>query len=348
MSPKIIDNLLAVAPVPVTRKGFELFRKCFGLYLIVHFGALLPYAGELFSHAGVLPQARLNPLHGLFPNPLAWGDSPLVAQVLVAILTLLSALYAYGIAHQWMAVGLWFGATALFHRNNLTSNPSLPYIALTLLLTALIPSPKKTPWEIPKLVMPVGWILLALGYTFSGLVKLQSPSWVDGSAIARLMENPLARDWSFRDWMLQAPSSLTSLITWGSLALEILFLPFCLHPFTRKWASQAMIGMHLSILLLVDFADLTLGMLMLHAFLWDPTWFKKFPKPRAVDKAYAWLMGKKHSLISCVSGLILPFVAINCTPSKPQHKGVFPFFMMIMALRSELLVFRPWANWSPF
>jgi predicted DCC family thiol-disulfide oxidoreductase YuxK len=36
----------------------------------------------------------------------------------------------------------------------------------------------------------------------------------------------------------------------------------------------AMIAMHLGILLLVDFADLTLGMLMIHAFTFDASWLK--------------------------------------------------------------------------
>jgi hypothetical protein len=33
--------------------------------------------------------------------------------------------------------------------------------------------------------------------------------------------------------------------------------------------------MHLALIVLVDFADLTAGMLFLHAFTWDPAWLRR-------------------------------------------------------------------------
>lgn len=35
-----------------------------------------------------------------------------------------------------------------------------------------------------------------------------------------------------------------------------------------------MVAMHLGILFVVDFADLTFGMLMIHLFTFDPDWLK--------------------------------------------------------------------------
>ena len=42
--------------------------------------------------------------------------------------------------------------------------------------------------------------------------------------------------------------------------------------------------MHIGIVLIVDFADLTFGMLMIHWFTLDPDWFRREPK----------LIGKKN------------------------------------------------------
>jgi hypothetical protein len=34
---------------------------------------------------------------------------------------------------------------------------------------------------------------MALGYTYSGVMKMMSPSWCDGSTLERILSNPLAR-----------------------------------------------------------------------------------------------------------------------------------------------------------
>lgn len=262
-------------------RWFARFRVVFGLYLTVHFGQLIPWSAELFSSYGVLPDPTLNPLHGLFPNPLVWWDHPLTAQLFTVALTLLSVVFTVGWHRRIVSLMLWFGATALFHRNNLTANPSLAYTGLLLVLSNLIPSGETLSgsgsapdWKIPRMIPLCAWMLLAAGYTFSGLTKLESPSWQDGTAIARLMETPLARDTPLRLAVLAMPAFLLKTMAWGSLLLEILFLPLCFHPATRKWAWLAMTAMHLGILLLIDFADLTFGMLMIHAFVMDPRWLK--------------------------------------------------------------------------
>ena len=84
---------------------FATFRMLFGLYLTVHFIQLLPYANELFGSAGVLGNARLNPLHGLFPNPLASVTWPQFPVVFVSILALEKAIEKAFSFSKWKAQG---------------------------------------------------------------------------------------------------------------------------------------------------------------------------------------------------------------------------------------------------
>jgi len=114
---------------------------------------------------------------------------------------------------------------------------------------------------------------MAAGYTASGLIKLESPSWVDGTAFLHLIENPLARPGFVRDLLVAAPSSVHAALTWFVLALEILFLPLCLFRIGRLVAWTSMLAMHIGILTTVDFADLSFGMVMIHLFTFDPRWF---------------------------------------------------------------------------
>mgnify|MGYP001175462049 FL=1 len=261
---------------------FTLFRIILGVYLCWHYTALIPYAAELFSGAGALADPSLNPTHGLFPNPLVWWPSPEFATGFVAVLAVLSALLAAGWRRRIVALVLWFGWAALFNRNNLIANPSLPYIGAILLFLAIVPdgeplrwrgrTVKPGDWFFPFWVYAGAWFLMAAGYTFSGVVKLWSPSWVDGAAFRHLIDNPLARPGWVRDVFLVMPAWIHAALTWTILAAEILFLPLSLWRRGRMAVWAAMVAMHLGIILMVDFADLSLGMIMIHLFTFDPEW----------------------------------------------------------------------------
>lgn len=268
---------------------FTLLRIALGSYLAVHFAHLAPWAGELFGPNGLMPDPGMNPTHGLFPNPL---DLPLSDGMLTGILIglcILSLMFAAGYHRIAVAVVLWFGWSALFHRNNFIANPSIPYIGLMLILTTLVPSgepwsssARNEKWEMPKWVFRSAWILMAVGYTFSGLTKLPSASWIDGSAMMHLIENPLARPGLIRDLMLSLPEGLLMLMTWSVLFVEIFFVPLALWSRSRPWLWLSMVLMHIGIVAVVDFADLSIGMLMLHAFTFDPDWIKPRGKGKVV------------------------------------------------------------------
>ena len=283
---------------PVTGRQFAIFRIALGAYLAVHFAHLIPWGAELFSRDGVLPKASMNPIHDILPNLLAWLDSPKFVVAFLTALVVCSALFAAGVARRSMAVALWYGWACLFNRNVLIGNPGIPYIGLLLLLTALVPAtepwrfrrPQKDPYDfyVPRMVWGTAWLLMAVGYTFSGLIKLQSPSWVDGTAMWHLMNNPLARPGFLRDIALGFPPGVIKGMTWGALGLELLFLPLALWRVTRPFAWGAMVAMHIGIMMIVSFADLTAGMLMLHLFTFDPRWRKARPMPARAPLANRW------------------------------------------------------------
>jgi hypothetical protein len=276
-------GLLSVAPV--SARQFAIFRVAFGAYLAVHFAHLIPWGAELFSREGTLADASVSPLHGVFPNVLAVWDTPAAVTTFLSALVVLSLLFSAGVGRRVAAVLLWYGWACLFNRNPLISNPGIPYVGLMLLLTALIPagedwrmgsrrdaSAPRPAFEMPAWVFLTAWVLMAAGYTYSGIVKLFSPSWLDGSALWHLLNNPLARDSWMRDLHLGLPMFVVRLMTWGALAAEIAFLPLALWRVTRPLAWFTLLVMHLGIVMLVSFADLTAAMLMLHLFTFDARW----------------------------------------------------------------------------
>jgi predicted DCC family thiol-disulfide oxidoreductase YuxK len=106
----------------------------------------------------------------------------------------------------------------------------------------------------PGSLFLAAWVVMASGYTYGGASKLVDLSWADGTALYGV------------------PPVLMRLATWSALGFELLFAPLALSRRLRPWIWLAMVGMHLGLLVMVDFADLTFGMLLVHFFTFDPAW----------------------------------------------------------------------------
>ncbi len=266
--------------VSTSPRQFAAFRVLLGAYLCVHFVMLVPYAPELWSSAGMLADAALVPTHA-FPNLLAVLSAPLETQLFVSALAALALLFALGVWRRPVAVLLWYGWACLYTRNPLIANPGLPYVGWLLLASALIPEGEgwalwplrpSSKWQMPRVLFVGAWLLFALGYTASGLHKLTAPSWRDGTAFVHVLSIPLARDTWLRELLLNAPAWALAGLTYGALALEVLVAPLSLVSRARPYVWCLATALQLGILTVVAFSDLTFGMLMIHAFIFDRRW----------------------------------------------------------------------------
>jgi predicted DCC family thiol-disulfide oxidoreductase YuxK len=231
-----------------------------------------------------LPDANLSPLIHAFPNILGALDFPAFVEGLVILGAILSVFFAIGKWDKVAAVGIWYVWACLLGRNPLISNPSIPFVGWLLLAHVVIPgapygsraaSGRLDPagkWTLPPLIFLSAWIIMALGYSYSGYTKLVSPSWMDGTALVRVLQNPLARAGLLHNFLLTLPPVFLKLATWGALAIELSFAPLALFRATRPWIWLAMTGLHLGLVTMISFADLTAGMLVLHFFTFDPAW----------------------------------------------------------------------------
>jgi len=263
---------------------YSALRFILGGYLASHFAMLLPYGAELFSKQGVLPDGAVSPLFGLLPSLLWISDDPTTIGALIVVAILASLALALGARDRIAALLLWWIWASLHARNPLISTPSLPYVGLLLMLHALLPSApfgswqargRSDPnggWHYPPSIALVAWWSLMIGYSYSGYTKLVSPSWLSGEALAVMLQNPLARDTPLRTLLLALPAGLLQLMTWSALALELVAAPLAAITRLRPWLWLTLLGMHLGLLALFDFADLSAGMLLMHAFTFNPSW----------------------------------------------------------------------------
>ncbi len=306
-----------------TSGQYSVYRVIFGLYLLQHFLALLPWGAELFSSAGVLPSGSLSPLLHLFPNVLVLWNSPLFVDFCLGAAAVLSLCFMIGKFDRVAAVMIWYLWACFYGRNPLIGNPSLPFIGWLLLAHALIPtsgrsllapkSERATPWRLPPDLYLAAWILMSLAYTYSGYTKLASPSWVDGSALGRVLANPLARATALRIFLLGFPPLLLKIATWSALALELSFAPLALFRRLRPLIWLAMVGLHLGLVLLVNFSDLTVGMLIVHFFTLDPAWIPS-PRPRGEVIFFDGHCGLCHGLVRFILGEDLSAQSFSFAP----------------------------------
>ncbi|GAB4356462.1 MAG: hypothetical protein OHK0021_00770 [Bryobacter sp.] len=226
---------------------YSILRVALGLYLAWHFAVLIPWAKEVFSRSGMLPRAELSPLVRAFPSIFVWFDEPWMVQAALGVAIVASLCFAIGWRDRWSALLVWYLWAALLVRNPLMRNPSIPYIVWMLLAHACLPSAAYGSWRARDRVYPGGgwhfpaplfalaWILMAFGYSYSGLMKLSSPSWLNGDALAATLQNPLARPGWIRDFVLAMPKSFMQVASYGVLALELFFAPLAGFRKLRPW-----------------------------------------------------------------------------------------------------------------
>ena len=337
---------------------YSVFRAIFGTYLFVHFARLMPWGAEMFSNRGMLPDGAASPLLLLFPNILALYDSPAIVMALLVFAASASLLFAIGLYDRAAAIALWYALACLFGRNPLIANPSLPYVGLLLLAHACLP---RAPygsferrgqidpgggWRAPQEIYLVVWILMALGYSYSGYTKLISPSWVDGTAIGRVLDNPLARPGALRDALLALPPAFLRSATWGTLALELLFAPLVLSRKLRPWLWAATLAMHIGLIALIDFADLSLGMVMLHLFTFDPGWVKPLRTKTAEMIFYDGSCGLCHRAVRFILAEDRLGEAFRFAPlggeifhaaAPEDRRAALPDSLVVLTVEGELL-----------
>jgi predicted DCC family thiol-disulfide oxidoreductase YuxK len=265
---------------------YSVFRTLLGIYLLVHFVYLLPWASEVFSSEGMLADSAKSPLIYLFPNILAVIDDPWFILLFVSSAAIAALFLIVGYKDKIAAIWIWFVLACLFGRNPLIANPSLPYVGWMLLAHLFVPpypygsfsaigrtNPAGT-WHMPKEIFLAAWVVLALSYSYSGYTKLLSPSWVAGENINYVLNNPLARDYFLRDLFLWIPPIFLKLLTWTVLYVELFFAVLVLIPKFRMIMWLAMLIIQFGFAFLLNFPDLTAAMVLFHIFTFNPSWVK--------------------------------------------------------------------------
>lgn len=258
---------------------FAAWRIALGLWLLSLFAGLWPWRMELYG-AGGFPQ--IDAFWMVFPNLLRGHDSRPVISALFGVAMGASLSFTLGFYRRVCAVLLWFLLATLCARDPVVFNLSWNYVGWSLLASALVPPGEpRWPggaaapgWEMPRELYAGACAILALSYTVSGLSKLGRPEWAQGEAIGMLLRSPVAWDLPWVDLLLRWPT-LLRVLSYFTLAAEILSLPMSVTRRGRALAWGAMTLVHLGILATVQLSSLSLGVLTFHLLTLDARWFRR-------------------------------------------------------------------------
>jgi hypothetical protein len=258
-----------------------LFRILLGLQLFNWFWQLYPFLTTFFTDDGLVPADNLGVLR---PNDftfLAFASQPWQVGAVWLIGLVAAVLLTVGYRTR-MASVVSFVTVALFNgRDPLILDGSdvvLRIVPLWLAFTAagacfsvdaallrrrrgLVPSRRGFALPVRVLELQVAWIYLA-----SGIEKLGGSTWLNGTATSWVFQltNTYARPWAAP---LATNSELVHLTSWGTLAIELAFLPLVFLPVwfrIARWiAIVAAASLHVGILAFMNVGNFPVTMLSL-------------------------------------------------------------------------------------
>ena len=274
-----------------------LFRILFGLQLFNWFWQLFPNLNAFFTDEGILPRRELIES---YPDRLSllmllgeWWQVALVWVVSCAVALLLTVGW-----HTRLASFLAFVLVSTFSwRDPLILDGSdfvFRMVPLWLTFTnagdlysvdafvAGRPASGRGPaFPIRILELQVAWIFLA-----TGIEKLGGPTWIDGTAAyyALQLEHTFGRTWA-RPVAIQPV--LYALISWGTLAMELAFLPLAMLPsrLTRLAAAAGAAVVQVGILALMNVGNFPVIMLSTLVLFVPASWVRRLVRDEAIHVA---------------------------------------------------------------
>lgn len=243
------------------KKSLSWFKYEYGLRLLGLYGIFfslndLPYLNLMYSCTSYLNLCTIEMMDGLMSSSLLiYGIHLLRLTAYIAIFFRYKIRYAASIV---LICGSYF-----MMLNQLVYSPDIPYIHF-LLFTVLLS--KKDDLFFKDVFTPFS-IVVYLSYSFSGFYKLMTPLWFNGNFLsAFLSQNHLVHPWA--EFIAVSPILLT-FGTYIALYSEVLAALAIFNRVLRTVIWFGILGIHLSMLLLANIPEVSLGILAVHLFLLD-------------------------------------------------------------------------------
>ena len=268
-------------PFGWTGGQYSIFRVLLGGFLLSHFVQLSLWAWDLPS--GML----------------------LAVTVIAAIASLL---FIVGIVDKWAALFLGFALVFLYGRNPALPKASVAPLVWMLLAHLLMrrapygslaargrPDPGAG-WRFPVALVLGTWLLLAWSYLLAGQSLTFGPQTVAGIFLPDVFPDPYLRDYVSPDFLGLLPPFLVEALELKAMLVGYCFPLFLMFDRVRVWFWCALFATQLCIAFLVGFAGVSIVLLLLHLFAFDPGWIRSRKPPERATLFYDGTCALCHRL----------------------------------------------------
>ncbi len=267
---------------------FAYWRVLFGTFLLFYSLRVTPYVLELYSESGPLGQyygvSRRSSSWFQFPGLLLISSSEIWVLFIHALQIALCFLFLIGYKRRLISLLLWYIMASFYNKNPMTYSIELPYHGWILLSCALIPEGEslsrrncQPDWRFPPVLYWGAWLLVGFAYSYAGYSKFFTPRWWEGGASYAILQSYHGYTW-FQSFLPLISSSLFTFIDKAFVLTEFLAAPFYFIKRLRPAAWLITLSMHIPILFMMDVTQISLGMILIHFFIFDEQWLQLFKK----------------------------------------------------------------------
>jgi hypothetical protein len=240
----------------------KLFRKWIYIFLFFHTLILLPAATDIWGENQLVqyqfPISRF----------LNFLTIPFLAKFFYIIITIYLILLLLGIFKPSVIIHFWYLYINLYYNAAAVQNGGNNLVALVLLYLVINNSEsnlKKSPFDIliNNLTAMAARLQIALMYAVAGIYKLTGETWLNGTALMYVFNNPEYSLPAFTNW-LGNQLWLIYLTTYATLAFQLVFpVAVWLLPI-RKYILWIGSIFHLAIAIFIGIPDFGIIMLIMY------------------------------------------------------------------------------------
>lgn len=241
--------------------SIRLFQCAVYAWLVVYLLAILFTGEAVWSNA---PVQLFRPDHGVWRFTTRWDVarfSPWMMHV-IAVVALVIALILIRGHRWWLGLAVWLLFRIITHRTWLASNGGVQLMENMLIWCALMG--KSAHPFVSTTAFWVARLQLLVAYAGAAAHKFTGTSWLDGSAVMRVAQDP-----GFNlGWLSGSPTLCTG-ITYATLGFMTLF-PFAVWwPPVRRWFLGIGVLFHLSTAIFMGIPQMGLAFIACYAIWLD-------------------------------------------------------------------------------
>lgn len=265
---KYFKRLLTVKDTKIDY--LKISRVLFGMYLVYYNTRMFPYLRDIFSFDGFVSDSAITHLPSQVFQLYINLRYPILVDVLGVGLIIFSLFFLFNYRRVFSGIYIITANYLLYLFNDASLTPDYPILLLLLCFHVIAINHKGEVDRTVRGIMEVFvWVGLGWVYMYAGVDKLINTTWQSGMGIHTILSADVVSTKLGGDVVRALPLWMFKLGDYGTILLELLFLPSLMFVWTRRVVLCATSLMWITALFLIDVPQFLLAALLGHIIFLD-------------------------------------------------------------------------------